>query len=120
MLSSAYLKMAVAELKFEDYLSRVPTENQPKLRHKIESDAELAKIAHKYTKWEETGPYLRLTATDEEDILNNRSAGVQRYTYKYNIVSYAYILKWYCQSINLCNEKQKAYFSVHLLLTAGE
>ena len=44
---------------------------------RIESDTELAKIAQKYTDREETGPYLRQTATDEEDMLNNRNVAVR-------------------------------------------
>ena len=71
--------MAVVE-EFEHYLSRVPTEHKLKLNHKI-NDVELAKIALSYTDWEETRPYLGLTATDEEDILSNRTVGAQRYSY---------------------------------------
>ena len=86
--------MAVSELRFEDYLSRVPAENRHKLHDKIESDADLAKIAQNYTDWEETCPYLGLTPTDEEDILNNRTVGIQRYIHDNKT-----FLKWYILSV---------------------
>lgn len=71
--------MAADELKFEDYLRRVPPENQHKLNVKIASDIELAEIAQSYTDWQGSRSYLGLKDTDEEDILNNRNVGVQRY-----------------------------------------
>ena len=70
--------MAAAELKFEDYLVRVPPQSRPKLNQKIERDAELAEIAQSYTDWQGTSPYLGLKAPDVEDILNNKNVGVQR------------------------------------------
>ena len=72
--------MALPELTLDDYLARVPPQNQHELDYKIENDAELAEIAESYTDWQGTIPKLGLKATDEEDILTaNRSARVQRY-----------------------------------------
>jgi hypothetical protein len=70
--------MAAGEWKLEDYLSRVPPENQHRLNNKIASDIELAEIAQSYTGWQGTAPYLGLKDAEVEDILNSRNVGVQR------------------------------------------
>ena len=68
-----------AELRFEDYLSRVPPQSRDKLNAKISSDIELAEIAQSYTDWQGSCSYLGLKETDVENIEANRNVGVQRY-----------------------------------------